>query len=238
MSNQYSHRDWIRFREQGIKLDDGRCVRCQRGRPEVVLQLHHRFYIAGRKPWEYEYEDCETLCKSCHAQEHGIIMPQSGWAFLSSDDLGDLCGNCEDCGQDLRYIYLIQHPAWGFLSVGTDCCDRLTATEEASAILTAIQNRNERRKTFLSSKRWKIHESGNISIRQSGRSAYIFPRAGKFRIGIGDVEGNADYETQLEAKIRMFDFFDSGEAADFFAKRREAKEKEKTASSGQVGGAM
>jgi hypothetical protein len=223
VSNFYSHRDWVRFREGGIRLDGGRCVRCGRSRPEVVLQLHHRIYVDGRKPWEYNYSDCETLCKGCHAQEHGILMPTSDWALLSSDDLGKLGGNCEWCDQELRYIYLVTHPTWGFMSVGTDCCDKLTESAEASAILTDTKNRNERRKTFMSSSCWKSHDSGAISIKQNGRAVCVVPFEGKFRITMADVVGKASYDTQFDAKLRVFEFFDNGKATEFFAKRREAK---------------
>lgn len=223
LANFYSHREWIKFREEGIRLDSGRCARCSRSRPEVILQLHHRIYIAGKKPWEYDYSDCETLCKGCHAQEHGIIMPTSGWVLLSSDDLGELGGNCEWCDQDLRYIYLVAHAQWGYMSVGTDCCDKLTETDEASAILTDTKNRNERRKTFMSSSRWRDHGDNTISIQHKGRRVVIYSESDKYRIRIGAVEGDVEYDTPFDAKLRVFEFFDSSAASEFFAKRRKAK---------------
>lgn len=156
-------------------------------------------------------------------------MPQSGWTLVSSDDLGELCGNCELCDEDLRYVYLISHPTWGFMAVGTDCCDRLTETEEANAILAETKKRNQRRKNFLSSKKWKSCESGNISIRKSGRLICIALLNGHYRITMGDAEGKIEYETQLDAQVRAFEFFDSGDYLEFFAKRREAKERKKRA---------
>jgi 5-methylcytosine-specific restriction endonuclease McrA len=34
------------------------------------LNVHHRYYIKGRKAWEYENEAFLTLCINCHKEEH------------------------------------------------------------------------------------------------------------------------------------------------------------------------
>ena len=69
MANPYADRQWAAFREKVVNLDGAMCVECGRTRSDgVVLQVHHRQYIRGRKPWEYDYADCETLCKGCHAR--------------------------------------------------------------------------------------------------------------------------------------------------------------------------
>ncbi len=34
---------------------------------ELTLQVHHRHYRAGAKPWEYEDADLVCLCRTCHA---------------------------------------------------------------------------------------------------------------------------------------------------------------------------
>ena len=148
--NLYNHSDWARFRGEVIKLDGQRCVRCSRGRSDdVVLQVQHKRYIPGRKPWEYTHSDCETLCKGCHAEELGIIMPSSGWLLLATDDLGDLNGNCELCGTALRYSYAIVHPGWGSMAVGTDCCDKLTGTTDASEYYDMMVKDRGKMKRFV-----------------------------------------------------------------------------------------
>lgn len=35
-----------------------------------ILQVHHKKYIKGRMPWDYENEDLITLCKNCHKTIH------------------------------------------------------------------------------------------------------------------------------------------------------------------------
>lgn len=193
--NTYSHPEWARFREEVINLDGGRCLRCDRSRTDgAVLQVHHRSYLAGRRPWEYARTECETLCKGCHAQEHGIIMPQSDWFLIASDDLGDLSGKCECCGNALRYIYAIIHPKWGSMAVGTDCCNRLTMTSGASAYHEARIKKRQQRARFIDSDRWKQHDNA-WSITQKKIEVWITLQGEKYRISMDGVDGSQEYDS-------------------------------------------
>lgn len=222
MTNLYRHQDWVQFRSEVIALHGGHCAICHGSAREdgLVLQVHHKHYVSGRKPWEYEYSECEALCKGCHAQEHGIIMPQRGWSLIAFDDLGDLAGNCELCGAALRYIYAIEHPNWSGLAVGTDCCDKLTATNEASKCHTNYINYINRRKRFIESRNWKQNSTGLYTIVRAGVTAFVLPDRNKFRIGFDEFEGKIHHETLVEAKTRIFDLIESGEAAAYIAKRK------------------
>jgi hypothetical protein len=225
--NFYKHSEWTRFRAEVIKIDGGKCVRCYRSRADgVVLQAHHKVYYPGRKPWEYEFIECETLCKGCHAEEHGITIPQSGWELVGSDDLGDLIGNCELCGTDLRYVYAIVHPKWDALAVGTDCCDRLTATSEASEFHDAMLKARDARARFVSSMRWKDHPKGGIAIVQKGINVRIIPSNAKFRISMNSITGKIEYDSMIDAKLKVYESIKSGEAVTFLAKRRRSAERE------------
>lgn len=148
-------------------------------------------------------------------------MPKSGWMLIGSDDLGDLSGECEYCGTDLRYTYAIIHPSWGAMVVGTDCCDNLTGTMLASEHHEKYLKKMERRKRFVSSKRWKRIRSGGEWLIQEGLSVFILPSANKFLIRMGSVEGAARYDSAIDAKLKAFDFIESGEATAFFIKRGE-----------------
>ena len=78
----YKKIEWKEFRQNVIESDDFKCTSCNRTAKEVVLQVHHKFYIKGKLPWEYGTENCITLCKGCHASEHGIIKPKIGWDYV------------------------------------------------------------------------------------------------------------------------------------------------------------
>lgn len=219
----YRHADWRHFREQVIKLDGGRCVRCLRGRADdVVLQVHHKHYVKGRLPWQYEHSDCETLCKGCHAKEHGIIEPTSGWDLVGCDDLGDLIGECDYCGQTLRYLYLVTHPNWPAMEIGTDCCDKLTGTEEASTAHIEYLRVNEMRRRFVTSKRWSNLVAGEWTIRQKSIDVSIFERFQRFTIAMDGYKGKAECNSLFDAKVHVFDAIHSGKAATWL----KAKEKD------------
>lgn len=120
--------EWHKFSERVKTRDGERCLQCKRSKPEVVLQVHHKLYVPGRAPWEYSLSDCITLCKGCHAREHGLIEPDRGWFLMSIDDLGHLIGTCEreGCGTAIRYEHLTYHPSWGYKKVGSTCIEHLT----------------------------------------------------------------------------------------------------------------
>lgn len=220
--NLYRHTEWVKFRNEVIKLHGESCARCYRSRDDgVVLQVHHRNgYVQGRKPWEYGHTECEALCKGCHAEEHGKIMPQSGWQLVGSDDLGDVLENCELCGTDIRYVYAIIHANWGPMAVGTDCCDRLTGTTEASEHHNRYTKTIDMRKRFVGSKRWKALPNRDLHIRQKGIDVSIRATGAKFVVLMDHAVGKTEYDTILDAKIRVFDSINSGQAAIYLARRR------------------
>jgi hypothetical protein len=150
----YGRNQWKEFRQDVIESDGNKCTVCGRGKSEVTLQVHHKKYIKGRKPWEYATQDCVTLCKGCHSAEHRLTMPKYGWEYSGEEDLGDLCGTCENCGASIRYVFYIFHENWGTLEVGTLCCDNLTDSNVASNKMESLKSYEGRGDRFLNSKRW------------------------------------------------------------------------------------
>ena len=37
---------------------------------KIYLQVHHKFYIIGKLPWEYDNSDLITVCNICHQNIH------------------------------------------------------------------------------------------------------------------------------------------------------------------------
>ena len=35
-----------------------------------ALNVHHKYYVNGKNPWEYDDEALITLCQDCHCLEH------------------------------------------------------------------------------------------------------------------------------------------------------------------------
>lgn len=218
----YSKKEWRAFAAEVIKLHKEQCSHCLSSRKDgAILQVHHIHYINGRKPWEYSCQECTVLCKGCHAKEHGIIMPTDGWTFIGKDDLGDLCGQCDNCDTKLRYTHLITHPNWGSMEVGIDCCDKLTETTEASDLHRDYINRLNRRKSFVNSPRWIRLKDKSMSIDHKDIFLMINQtKEGKFRIALNNVNGKKDYETFLDAQIKAFDFIEDGAAAAYLDERQ------------------
>ena len=215
----YKNNQWVKFRNEVIELDNETCVRCGRKKSErTILQVHHKFYIAGRKPWKYSLTDCETLCKGCHAETHGKIMPKTGWEYITQEDLGDLIGKCDYCHTELRYLFTIFHEKWGILEVGTHCCDTLTESQSASEFTSSQQKRDNREKRFLNSPRWRT-EGNTLKTILSGFCIKIERLGDNYVLTINEIRGKTKYHTLLDAKHRAFNFIESGEAAEYFKRK-------------------
>jgi hypothetical protein len=217
--NLYRSKDWKAFRDEVIRLDGGTCVRCLHGPSEgAVLQVHHKIYFQGRKPWEYPHDACEVLCKSCHAQEHGIIAPKHNWDLVGHDDLGGIDGSCEYCGTAIRYVFLVQHEKWPALEVGEICCDNLTATTFASDCMDSNRRFLDRRKRFVSSSRWTVNKHGVAFVQQNGIEVGIVPVDRIFKLRMNGKIGRLTFASTLEAKMKAFEIIDSGVAAQYLHK--------------------
>lgn len=62
---QYKDPRWQKKRLEIMQRDAFTCVLCKD--KETTLNIHHKKYINGKKPWEYEDDDLITLCEDCHA---------------------------------------------------------------------------------------------------------------------------------------------------------------------------
>lgn len=211
MPNLYRNKEWLKFRAEVVELDGNRCSVCGRSEENIVLQVHHKHYISGKLPWEYNYNDCETLCRGCHAREHGLIRPNFGWSFIAEDDLGSLDGTCELCGASIRYVFSVFHPNWEMLNVGTVCCDNLTGTKIASEIMDSKHRYESRLKRFQDSTRWK--QRGNtLEIHQKTINAEIIAVEQGFVIYMNAVKGKKIYCSIDEAKEKIFQTIEDGTA--------------------------
>lgn len=217
----YRSKDWKKFRDEVIRLDGGICSKCGRGALDnVVLQVHHKQYLPGRKPWQYPYDACYTLCSGCHAVEHGLIPPKFGWEFAGWEDLGDLIGNCDCCNTAIRYTFLVSHPDWPPVEVGEVCCDHLTSSEVASSHMESIRRFASRLKRFVSSSRWAEYPDGLTRIIQKGYLISVMPSPDGFKTWVNGTLGKSRHETLIDAKAAIFEAIESGKLGAYFAEQR------------------
>jgi len=235
----YNRNEWKEFRDNVIESDGFKCVTCLRSQNEVTLQVHHKIYLKGKFPWEYGTENCETLCKGCHAAEHGIVQPKIGWEFIGQEDSGEFTGTCENsgCGATIRHKYLISHPNWKFLEVGTVCCDNLTDSEIASNRKEAMSRYRSRKKRFLQSKRWKIKESV-YEIKQALFEIQIEQIEEIFYLTIHNLRSKKEYEKLDDAKSAAFEVIESGDLYKYLDEKgiKYRKKKEKSTDDNRVDG--
>lgn len=211
MSRIYRDKRWIEFRESVWEMDGYACVKCKRTPPDVILQVHHKRYEPRKAPWDHPPNLCETLCKGCHAREHGEIRPNEGWTLYTQDDLGGLYGECECCGTSLRHVFYIQHDKWEPMAVGTVCCDNLTDTTEA----TEYRKMLDRRKRFVSSKRWKQAPFGLCLQQGRALEIEILREKNVYRIHMNGVRGSKSFNSESDAKVFAFEIIENGKAQEF-----------------------
>jgi hypothetical protein len=69
--DNYKDSRWQMMRLEVMKRDECKCRMCGRsGEDGVTLNVHHAFYEAGLKPWEYSKKTLVTLCRDCHNEIH------------------------------------------------------------------------------------------------------------------------------------------------------------------------
>lgn len=59
---------WQKKRLEILNLRGFKCELC--GDEENQIQVHHRFYLKGREPWQYDNDVFQVLCENCHDKNH------------------------------------------------------------------------------------------------------------------------------------------------------------------------
>lgn len=62
---------WQKKRLEVLERAGWACEMC--GDHETTLHVHHKQYLKGREPWEYDADQLAALCEFCH--EHGHCGP-------------------------------------------------------------------------------------------------------------------------------------------------------------------
>jgi hypothetical protein len=68
MKTDYLDPRWQKFRLLRLQMADWRCESCCSS--DEKLNVHHIFYVPGRKPWDYLPETTSVLCDECHEAAH------------------------------------------------------------------------------------------------------------------------------------------------------------------------
>lgn len=97
MSERKSYREllddprWQKKRLEVLEKNQFTCRGC--GSKEKKLNVHHRMYKKGRKPWEYELIDLTVLCEDCHEKWHSVYESICAtFAYMEPSELIELYG--------------------------------------------------------------------------------------------------------------------------------------------------
>ena len=93
MSNEYfvllKSPQWQEKRLERLNIANWECENC--GDKSNQLHVHHRQYFKGKKPWEYENEQLEVLCETCHESAHAMIeMTKQILSYSNHSDIFNL----------------------------------------------------------------------------------------------------------------------------------------------------
>lgn len=69
-AEQLKHPNWQRKRLEMLQAADWTCELCCA--KEETLHVHHKHYVKGRMPWEYERAELVVLCEECHDTQHEV----------------------------------------------------------------------------------------------------------------------------------------------------------------------
>jgi hypothetical protein len=67
-AEQLRRPEWQKMRLLVLERAGWKCEQC--GEEEKMLHVHHKRYIKGRMAWDYELDNFEALCESCHEENH------------------------------------------------------------------------------------------------------------------------------------------------------------------------
>jgi len=70
---------WQKKRLQILQRDKFKCKLC--GDEKATLHVHHKEYINGYAPWEYDNKSLITLCEDCHFQIEALKKDDSNFDF-------------------------------------------------------------------------------------------------------------------------------------------------------------
>jgi len=125
-------------------------------------------------------------------------------------------------------VFLVHHPKWRALEVGEICCDNLTETTLASNLMESQRRYLTRRKTFVSSSRWKKHSTVNHEIKHKGLHIEVQPSAQGFQLQVNGKRGKLFFPSMIEAKMKAFDLFESGALTEYLKRRSTRRRKPPT----------
>lgn len=75
---------------------------------QIILQVHHKYYIKDNLPWDYSDDSLVTLCNMCHQKLHDEFdIPIYSDNSLTDELNYTKCGTCNGSGYRPEYHYYL-----------------------------------------------------------------------------------------------------------------------------------
>ena len=65
--------EWQRLQDKIRTRDKYICRHCERD-TDILLHIHHRYYVQGRRYWDYPDKAFISLCEECHDREEDALF--------------------------------------------------------------------------------------------------------------------------------------------------------------------
>lgn len=93
---------WQKKRLEIFKRDGWACQVCYDDK--ATLHVHHRYYEAGKAPWEYPPEAFSTLCEECHLDEKNQRKRVNDLLIKAFRQRGFLSGDLIEIAEAFAYM--------------------------------------------------------------------------------------------------------------------------------------
>jgi DNA helicase-2/ATP-dependent DNA helicase PcrA len=144
-------------------------------------------------------------------------IPHKGWVCIDIEDMGYPAITCEMCEfQIIRYVHYMKHKEYPeILKVGCICAGNMEGDlVNARKRDDFMRSRSDKRKRWLTLKKWKISKKGNGWIKADGYIVVMKYRNPYWSALIRNDESTPrfeqwiqrKYKSQNEAKLAAFDF--------------------------------
>lgn len=91
---------WQKMRLKIMERDGFKCRIC--GNEKGTLNVHHKVYKSGKKPWEYDAHKLVTVCEPCHAHLEGMKERVMDFLCSVSPDVSTAVFNAIDFAREGR----------------------------------------------------------------------------------------------------------------------------------------
>ena len=116
---------WQKKRLEIMQRDDFKCKKC--GDKDSTLNVHHRYYIWGKDPWDYPDEVLITVCSDCHdgekeaMAEYMPLLTQQLSTMFFADQIFDIYCAFGMCNFSGKNAYLAEKICWALSD--NDVCE-------------------------------------------------------------------------------------------------------------------